>query len=46
MPDIRQNRHQWLMRYEYGAMVNVPSKKGPGRWPEALYVPEILAVLY
>jgi hypothetical protein len=36
MPDIRQNRHGWLMRYEYGAMVNVPSEKGSGRRLEPL----------
>lgn len=29
MPDIGQNRCRWLMRYEYGATVNAPSKKGP-----------------
>lgn len=29
MPHIRQNRSRWLMRYEYGATVNAPSKKGP-----------------
>lgn len=33
MPHIQQNRYPWLMRYEYGATVNAPSKKGPaGGW--------------
>jgi len=31
MPHIRQNRRRWLMRYEYGATVNAPCKKGPSQ---------------
>ncbi len=45
MPDIQQNRYEWLMRYEYGATVNVPSKKGFSRRLKPFFHAEISAGL-